>query len=368
MRIFYCLSGYISHRLAGLEYMACLRSLGHEVFCNYPEFLTEAKGDRAETVSERPSLSFVLENDLLRLAAEADLIILHEDPAKLAQLHELLPWLRLKRSLVFLPWENEVLPQTFIAPLRLSGRIWTCSEFCRRAFKREFAEVDVLPHLVRRPVPSQAGLNWGRDLLASCGAHRETIIFLSVLDGLNPRKNLPGLLTAFSLLRRQTRRPVKLLIKQYRAALPLDQYPDVINVSEMLTEDYLAALHVLSRSYVSPHFAEGWGLSLSTAMAFGKTVIATAYSGNLEFMDQRNSLLLPYKLEPVSAEMSAKIPLFNQDMLWARADTGETARAMRLVAEERVPPELNREAAKITERFGAERISARLRELLEKLP
>ena len=35
---------------------------------------------------------------------------------------------------------------------------------------------------------------------------------------------------------------------------------------------------------------------LSVAMSLGKPVIATAYSGNLDFMDSSNSCLVPYSL------------------------------------------------------------------------
>jgi len=46
-------------------------------------------------------------------------------------------------------------------------------------------------------------------------------------------------------------------------------------------------------AYVSLHRSEGFGLTIAEAMAHGKPVIATDYSGNLDFMSEDNSYLVP---------------------------------------------------------------------------
>ncbi len=51
--------------------------------------------------------------------------------------------------------------------------------------------------------------------------------------------------------------------------------------------------------YVSLHRAEAFGRDLATAMWFGKPVIATGYSGNLEFMSADNSMLVDFRLVAV---------------------------------------------------------------------
>ena len=361
MKIFYILSGYISHRQAGLEYIRRLQSLGHKVTCNYPRLLAGEEDNR--TLTEERCYGFAFDPARARNAQNADLIILHEDPAWHDKLFEILPWLAQKRIVAYLPWENEKLPEAFIRPLRRAQSIWTPSEFCRQAFLSAFGDVQVLPHVVRRPKPGAEALAWARDLLGMQGA-ADCPVFFSAVDGINPRKNLEGLLTAFSLFRKTSRVKACLLLKQYRTTVPLDGQPDVISISEDLGEARMAALYATCTAYVSAHRAEGWGLGLSTAMSFGKIAIATAYSGNMEFMDSSNSLLIPYSMEQVSMQMEHKIPLFTTEMRWAAPDLGAMAEAMRLVAEGRADQSIGHKAAEITRRFGPEAINERLAQIL----
>src|SRR5206468_76075 len=51
--------------------------------------------------------------------------------------------------------------------------------------------------------------------------------------------------------------------------------------------------------YVSLHRSEGFGLTIVEAMSLGKPVIATGYSGNMDFMTPANSYPVKYKLIPI---------------------------------------------------------------------
>ena len=84
-------------------------------------------------------------------------------------------------------------------------------------------------------------------------------------------------------------------------------------------------------AYVSLHRAEGFGLTIAEAMAAGKPVIATGYSGNLEFMTDENSFLVPYELVQIP-HGSAPYP---NSARWAEPDRDAAAAAMRAVFESR---------------------------------
>jgi glycosyltransferase involved in cell wall biosynthesis len=49
---------------------------------------------------------------------------------------------------------------------------------------------------------------------------------------------------------------------------------------------------------------EGFGLGLAEAMLLGKVVIATNWSGNLQFMTADNSLLIDYQLVEIDAALA----------------------------------------------------------------
>ena len=332
MRIYYHLSAYISHRLSGLEYVACLRGLGHAV-STAPEDLPQA-----ETA------------------------VIHDDPLNFPEIFARLPRLHALRTIAFCVWENELFPYQYVEPLRLAGEIWTPSSFSRQSMLAHFSDVSVVPHVVRRHKAGPEDLAFAEASLAGSG---DAFRFFSIVDSVNPRKNLEALLNAFASLRARTRRKVALVLKQYRKPVDCSGLPGVISVEDELTPGQMAALHKLCHAYVSAHHAEGWGLGLSEAMACGRPVIATAYSGNMDFMDEGNSLPVPYRMVPVSAVMCERIPLFRPDMRWAEIDGEALVRAMSRVLEGRLPPDLPARAADIARRFSPEAVGRIMQNLLE---
>ncbi len=66
---------------------------------------------------------------------------------------------------------------------------------------------------------------------------------------------------------------------------------------------------------------------MAEAMSYGKPVIATGYSGNLEFMNDRVSHLVPYDLVPVPEEWWAHA----RGAVWAEPDVGAAAAVMQRV-------------------------------------
>ncbi len=62
---------------------------------------------------------------------------------------------------------------------------------------------------------------------------------------------------------------------------------DVQILDEYWPYQHVAALMQLCGCYVSLHRSEGFGLTLAPAMAQGRPVIGTSYSGNLAFMERQ---------------------------------------------------------------------------------
>jgi hypothetical protein len=104
-----------------------------------------------------------------------------------------------------------------------------------------------------------------------------------------------------------------------------------------LLEGYLSppdthALIAAADCFVSLHRAEGLGLSPAEAMARGKPVIATAYSGNLDYMTPANSYLVDYTLREVGPGCWP----YPESAHWADADLDAAARAMREVFDDQM--------------------------------
>ena len=83
--------------------------------------------------------------------------------------------------------------------------------------------------------------------------------------------------------------------------------------------------------YVSLHRSEGFGLSIAEAMALRKPIIATNYSGNVDFMNEENSFPISYKLVPLERDYGP----YRKGNVWAEPNERETSRCMRLVYEAR---------------------------------
>ena len=124
--------------------------------------------------------------------------------------------------------------------------------------------------------------------------------------------------------------------------------PRVILINETVKFEDLIRLKKGADAYLSLHRSEGWGFGLIEAMSIGTPVLATGYSGNVDFMRDDNSWLVDYDLvEPGPNEYI----FVERGQVWAaprlesavaqlramRADVGErerrAARARRFVHE-----------------------------------
>jgi glycosyltransferase involved in cell wall biosynthesis len=83
--------------------------------------------------------------------------------------------------------------------------------------------------------------------------------------------------------------------------------------------------------YISLHRSEGFGLGMAEAMALGKPVIATDYSGNLDFLTERTGFPVPFLLRKL---MPGEYPM-GEGQSWAEPDLEVAIRHMRTVFADR---------------------------------
>jgi glycosyltransferase involved in cell wall biosynthesis len=227
-------------------------------------------------------------------------------------------------------WELEKLPLRWHSCFDYYDEIWVTTEFCRKAI----AEVSPVPVVKIAPPLLIPTATAGSDR-ARFGIAAGAFAFLCSFDHLShlQRKNPIGVIEAFRKAFQPSEKAV-LVMKSinvdadkegrellHQAARGLK----VIFIESHLRSNEFWDLLASIDCYVSLHRSEGLGLGLAQAMALAKPVVATAYSGNLEFMRPENSLLVRYRLTAIQDTCGP----YEKGCRWAEPDTLHAAQLMR---------------------------------------
>ncbi len=95
----------------------------------------------------------------------------------------------------------------------------------------------------------------------------------------------------------------------------------VIVIDATITNNETKNLVRCCDRFLSLHRSEGFGRGPAEAMFFGKPVIATGSSGNMEFMNDRVAFPIRYSLQPLKEGEY----LHFEDQFWAYADVAHSA-------------------------------------------
>jgi glycosyltransferase involved in cell wall biosynthesis len=124
---------------------------------------------------------------------------------------------------------------------------------------------------------------------------------------------------------------IRTTLKRLKTVTPMDKYPPIYLISNMLTNDEILGLHSRGDCYVSLDRGEGFGLSPFTAGACGNPIIVTGFGGSTEYAKPSNSYLVNYSLTPVYGMPWS--PWYRGDQLWAEPDVKHGADLMMHVYE-----------------------------------
>ncbi|MEP7290140.1 MAG: glycosyltransferase [Chloroflexota bacterium] len=242
-------------------------------------------------------------------------------------------------------WELSQFPAQWNNAFDVYDEIWVATRFVRDAVQAKTNKrVTHVPVSIEVPLPAESS----RSQLGLPDASFLVLVMfdaLSIVERKNPWGAIEAFSRAFSPSERQEQ--VRLVVKVNN----LEKVPDadrlraaVRGVNGILIEQYLDRLdaNALIQQcdvYLSLHRSEGYGLAMAEAMYLGKPVIATAYSGNVDFMNESNSYLVPYTL----VELSQSYPPYEAHNVWADPDIKAAARLLRQVFD--VPEEAKRKGS-----------------------
>lgn len=236
-------------------------------------------------------------------------------------------------------WELPELPDEYCLGLNIFQEIWSASGFCTAALEKKI----VIPSLT---VPLYAAHD--RTVFANSrnyfGIDEKPFLFMfaydcdSFISRKNPQAVVDAFMKAFSPEDEQVGLILKLIAaernKEHLCKLQqlLSPYKNIYYIDKFLTDKEMRTLIKASDAVVSLHRSEGFGLLPLEAMSLGVPVIATAWSGNMEYMTHMNAALVDYKLVPVGGRYVGSAP--DDGIMWAEADTDCAAMRMRRLVED----------------------------------
>lgn len=238
-----------------------------------------------------------------------------------------------KFNIGFWPWELSEWPQLWSHGPELMDELWASTSFTASAYRRS-TSVPVRQVPMAVDVDATEGLS-----RADFGQSDNRFLFAFSFDAHSSfsRKNPEGVLKAFRMAFPNGDEPVSLILKGLRTSdhprwcrlesLALDD-PRVSFITESMSRGRLLDLYRAIDCFVSLHRSEGFGRNIAECMLLGKAVIATRYSGNVDFTSDATAAMVGASLKPIGDGEYA----FGAGQFWADPDLEEAAAHMRRVS------------------------------------
>lgn len=294
-----------------------------------------------------PQVHDGLVESLVKKPSQPDFHLFHGIPPQWARCA-----FRLPNAIGMTVWETEAMPPQWRNTLNHVLEVWLPCEHNVSVFNKALERpVFKLPHAVF-PARVNGDAVTPAEFLA---VSDEDFLFYSIFEW-QERKNPHGLIRSY-LSAFPEECGTLLLIKANpgaagaaREALAharreVRSEARVEICAESWSEAQIEALQVRGDCYVSLHRGEGWCYPLFDAASRGKPIVATNYSGPLDYLDPQEHRLVNYGSAPVNQSYV----YYHRGMRWAEPDLTHAAEQMRWVYQ-------NRAAAREQAEKGAQRI------------
>ena len=272
-------------------------------------------------------------------------------------------------------WELSETPRDWGRLLDRIHEIWAPTRFVAEAFRKIYdGPITIVPPCINVEICEHHDRNF-------FGLDKSCFYFLFSFDynSWPSRKNPTGVLEAFAkafpgnetvgLIIKSTGVPEHSPRTRALIAAAAARDPRIRVIDSTLTRAEMLSLIRQSDCYVSLHRAEGFGLGMAEAMALGKAVVGTNFSGNTDFLTEETGFPVSYKLRPlIDGEYT-----FTDHQSWAEPNVVEAAEILQKLYHNSELRRMRAAAGRtfISTQFGPENIGRlatnRLRQVLAML-
>lgn len=235
-------------------------------------------------------------------------------------------------NIVYWAWEFPEVSDKTVEFLNIFDELWVPSDFCVNIFTK-YTGIPVMrfSHPIQKLAPSDEFDFDEYNIKAN------SKVYVTIFDSLSTtiRKNPEATIESFIKVFNNDPESV-LIVKTHNldrsrdAQKALEKYSAISNIiiiNEHFSREKLHSLIQKSDVLISLHGSEGFGLTMAEAMSYGKIVIGTGYSGNLDFMNVNNSFLIQYDFIKTSNTKG----LIGEGLTLARPDIKDAAEKLQYI-------------------------------------
>ena len=247
--------------------------------------------------------------------------------------------LNCKYKIGFWHWELPEFPDDNLQWFDKVDEIWVPSRFVFDAIAPKSSKpVQVIPlavddQILKPPPPNRKKFS----IPLNKFVFLITFDFYSILE----RKNPIAGIKAFSFLLKddEYKEEVHLVVKisnhhadskgykLFQEALSLIDAKKITLINKVVPRNDMLQLMNSCDSLVSLHRSEGFGLHIAEAMAMGKSVLTTNWSGNVDFANESNSYPVNFKIQQIQKNTGS----YRKGNSWATADIGHAVSQMKKI-------------------------------------
>ncbi|WP_238296834.1 glycosyltransferase, partial [Methylobacterium soli] len=207
-------------------------------------------------------------------------------------------------------WELDSPANCHYLALDLLDEIWVSSEYCKDIYAQFTSKPVINVGMCAETLKDVSRAESKSFVREKFGFTDEVFIFLAAFDSFSfvQRKNPVSVVRAFRAAF-PNEKNVRLVLKTHNRQFVSDPQQDriwkaveeeveeddrIFFLNETLQYSDLRKLKAGVDCYISLHRSEGWGFGMIESMASGIPVVATAYSGNMDFCNGDNCFLVEY--------------------------------------------------------------------------